>query len=575
MHSRLWHIILLTALTLTACSDGVLKDVNWRFWNRESPGEYMVASAHPHATRAGLDVLARGGNAIDAAIAVQMVLTVVEPQSSGIGGGAFLIYFDPETQSVESFDGRETAPASLTPDIFLDDQGKPKSFFDRFLGGKSVGVPGAVAMLEMAHREHGNLPWAELFDAAINLAENGFEVSPKLHRALTYLPSVSEMPDTRAYLTDEGVPYGVGTIVRNPELADSFRKIARGGAKAFYQGDIADAIIGAVAEAPVNPSVMTHQDLLSYEPKKREAVCGPYRDWRVCGMGPPSSGGLTTLQILGLLEPFNLGAYGPGDAEAVHLIMEASRLAYADRGRYMADSDFVDVPLKGLIDKDYLASRALLIDPDRSMGKAQPGVPPRGQQASLQGDDRSPELPSTSHFSIMDGQGRTVSMTTTIEFIFGSHIMAGGFLLNNQLTDFSAVPEVEGRSVANAPAPGKRPRSSMSPTIVFDEAGQVYLVIGSPGGSRIISYVTKTLIGVLDWQLDLQSVIDLPNMVNRNGITEIEPSEGSENLKEALEAMGHEVKIGVLQSGLHGIRVTEQGLEGGADPHGVGTAESD
>lgn len=573
MQARLWHIFAVAGLALAACSNSGLSDRNWRFWAQEPGPQQMVATAHPRATRVGLDVLARGGTAIDAAIAVQMVLNVVEPQSSGIGGGAFLVYFDPATQTIETFDGREKAPTSLTPDIFLDAEGKPKPFFDRLLGGKSVGVPGVVAMLEMAHREHGGLPWAELFDAAIDLAENGFEVSPKLHRVLTSLPSAAKMPDTRAYFTDDGVPYGVGAIIKNPELAETFRKIASGGAAAFYQGEIADAIITAVAQAPVSPAVMTHDDLQGYEPKKREAVCGPYRQWRVCGMGPPSSGGLTVLQILGMLEPFDLSDTAPGDPGATHLIMEASRLAYADRDRYMADSDFVEVPVKGLIDKGYLASRARLINIENSMGVAKPGVPPSGELASLQGNDRSPELPSTSHFSIMDRDGRTVSMTTTIEFIFGSHIMAGGFLLNNQLTDFSALPEVGGKPVANAAAPGKRPRSSMSPTIVFDEDGEVYFVIGSPGGSRIISYVVKTLVGVLDWQLDVQSAIDLPNMANRNGVTEIEPSETSEALKAALEALGHEVKVGALSSGLHGIRVTPQGLEGGADPHGVGTAE--
>lgn len=538
------------------------------------PQNFMVAAAHPHATAAGLEILRKGGSAVDAAIAVQLVLTLVEPESSGIGGGAFMLTFDPATGAIEALDGRETAPASATPALHLDDTGKPLKFFDKVLGGKSVGIPGVVAMLEMAHDEHGKLPWAELFPYAIELADNGFEMSPKLHEWLIRLPSINEMPDMRAYFTHHGVPYTVGTTIKNPDYAATLRKIAAGKSDAFYRGDIAGAIIKAVAEAPRRPATITQADFDAYQPKKRAIVCAPYRVYKICSMPPPSSGGITVLQIMQMLEAFDMAALEPGSLEAVHLIAEASRLAFADRDRYIADSDFVSVPIVGLIDPAYLRGRGTAIRRDRSMGKARAGVPPDGSQAFLQGDDAALELPSTSHFSIIDAGGFAVSMTTSVEFAFGSHLMAGGFILNNQLTDFSAVPQIGGQPVANRVEPGKRPRSSMSPTLVFDEDGKLYVILGSPGGSRIIGYVAKTLIGVLDWNLTMQQAIDLPNIINRNGSTDLEA--GLAHLQPGLEALGHEVKISQrMMSGVNAIRITSDGLDGGADKRRIGTAEGE
>lgn len=538
------------------------------------PTHYMVASAHPHATAAGLEVLRKGGSAVDASIAVQMVLSLVEPESSGIGGGAFMLTFDPASGDIEAFDGRETAPASVTPALHLDDTGKPLPFFDRVLGGKSVGIPGVIAMLEMAHDEHGKLPWPDLFHYAIDLAESGFEMSPKLNGTLTRLSTIDKMPDMRAYFTNDGIPYEVGTLIRNPAYANTLRQIAAGKSAAFYQGEIARVIIRAVADAPVRPATITQSDFDAYEPKMRAIICAPYRVYTICSMPPPSSGGITVLQIMQMLERFDMAALGPGSPEAVHLIAEASRLAFADRDRYIADTDFVHVPVAGLVDPAYVRDRGKAIRPDRSMGKAAPGTPPDSARAFLQGDDTALELPSTSHFSIIDASGLAVSMTTSIEFALGSHVMAGGFLLNNQLTDFSSLPEVDGHPVANRVEPGKRPRSSMSPTFVFDENGELYLILGSPGGSRIIGYVTKTLIGVLDWNMSMQEAIDLPNIINRNGSTDLEA--GLAGLKESLEALGHEVRISdVMRSGVNAIRITDEGFDGGADKRRIGTAEGE
>ncbi|TNE60034.1 MAG: gamma-glutamyltransferase [Alphaproteobacteria bacterium] len=537
-----------------------------------SPKPTMVASAHPYATRAGLDVMARGGSAVDAAIAVALVLTVVEPEASGIGGGTFLLYWDEAAQSLMTYDGRETAPQSAPETLFLDDKGKPKPFFDKVLGGQSVGVPGAIALYAKAHDAHGNLPWADLFTPAIDLAENGFEVSPKLNRWLTRLPTVERMPQIKGYFTDNGLPYPVGATLKNPDLAHSLRLIAAQGPDAFYRGAITDEIIENVAHAPLNPATLTRADFAAYEAKVRGNLCGPYRQYTVCSMPAPSSGGLTLLQILGLLEATDFDQQEPGSAKAWHMFVEASRVAFADRDFYIADPDFVDVPSTGLIDKAYLAARAQLINKDHFGGKASHGVPPGA--ASDPGEDASPELPSTSHFAVVDAQGNAVTATATVEFAFGSHLMAGGFILNNELTDFSAVPEVDGKKIANRVEPGKRPRSSMTPTFVFDEDGKLYMIIGSAGGANIIGYVAKVIVGVVDWNLDLQSAINLPNVINQNGPTRVEDRPDTMALSTALEAMGHEVSRTELMSGLNGIRLTPRGFDGGADPRRDGTAEA-
>ena len=424
---------------------------------------YMVAAANPYAVDAGLQMMRAGGSAVDAAIAVQMVLTLVEPESSGIGGGAFLLLYDPAIKQVTSFDGRETAPASATPGMFLDANGKPRPKDEVIPGGLSVGVPGDIAMLEMAHKRYGRLAWAKLFEPAIALAEKGFPVGRKLAATLRNHPEMARMPDIKAYFyKPDGTPLKQGEILRNPELAKTLRLIAAGGAKAFYTGAIAQAIVDKVSHAPLNPARMTLADLSSYRAKERPPVCGTYRAWRMCSMGPPSSGGVSVLQILGELEGFSPKQLQPNTLSEIHLFSEASRLAFADRAKWLADPDVVHVPVSGLLDRNYLAARAKLIDPKHDMGMASAGDPPMKHAALDFAPQRTPQLPGTSHMSIVDGRGEVISMTTTVEYIFGAEMMAKGFFLNNELTDFSLEPAIDGRPVANAPAPGKRPMSAIA-----------------------------------------------------------------------------------------------------------------
>lgn len=535
----------------------------------------MVAAANPLAAAAGRDTLRAGGNAIDAAIATQLVLNIVEPQSSGIGGGAFMLYWSNADRRVESFDGRETAPAAARPDRFMGPDGKPLPFMTAVVGGKSVGVPGTLKMLALAHAKHGRLPWPTLFQPAIRLAEEGFAISPRLHDMLAAEPHLAAAEPARSYFYDsDGKPKPVGTLLRNPELAAVLRGIAEHGVDFFYKGKIARDIVTTVTHAPGNPGDISEADLAGYQAKERPPVCGAYRRYRICGMGPPSSGGVGVLQILGLLQRFDMRRMKPMSPDGFHLFAEAGRLAYADRDRYLADSDVLPVPVRGLIDPAYLAERSRLIDIRRDMGRAESGTPP-AQHALRWGDDDGHELPSTSHLSIVDRWGDAVSMTTTIENEFGSRLMVDGFLLNNELTDFSFRPEVDGVPVANRVEPGKRPRSSMAPTLVFGPNGKLLLVIGSPGGSEIINYVAESLIAVLDWGYDIQSAVGLLHVGNRNGPTEIEAVAGAEALAAALRARGHTVVLRDLNSGLHGIERTQRGLEGGADPRREGVALGD
>ena len=541
---------------------------------------HMVVAAHPEAASAGLAMLERGGTAADAMVAMQLVLGLVEPQSSGLGGGAFLLYHDGESGQLATYDGRETAPMAADGNLFMGADGEAMKFFDAVIGGRSVGTPGTAALLAEIHRKHGKLAWADLFEPAIRLAEEGFTVTPRLNESIAAnAESLFRYPATRQYFfSEEGVPMFPGTLLKNQAYADTLRAIAAEGEKAFYSGEIASDIVNVIQSAEGNPGLLAMEDMAAYEIKERPPVCLSYRESEICGMGPPSSGMLTVGQILGMLETHDLAALGPDNPESWRLIGEASRLAFADRGRYMADSDFVKMP-KGLLNPAYLAERAKLLNPaDKGpttlpQNDVQPGEPPM-DHALLFGDDQSLEFPSTSHFSIIDRFGNAVSMTTTIENAFGSRLMVRGFLLNNELTDFSFVPEFAGKPVANRVEPGKRPRSSMSPTIVYRD-GKPWLLIGSPGGSRIIGYVAKTLIAMIDWKMDMQAAINLPHLVNRFGAYDVEEGTAAEKLAPALAEFGYRVESRSLNSGLHGIAITAGGLEGGADPRREGVALGD
>ena len=544
-------------------------------WTDKQPvtaRHWMVAAANPLAVEAGNRTLKRGGSAVDAAIAVQLVLGLTEPQSSGIGGGTLLLVHDARAKRLIAYDGRETAPAAARPDRFLKN-GEPLEFHDAVLGGKSVGVPGTLRVLEMAHRKHGRLPWASLFEPAIALAERGFTVSPRLHSALANDRYLTQ-PRLRAYFFDDnGKALPAGTVLRNPAYAATLRAIAAHGAAAFYAGDIARDIVETVASHPWNPGDMTLADLANYRGVVREAVCDTYRRYRVCGFPLPSSGGITVLQMLKILEPYDLAAMGPASFWSVHFVSEAGRLAYADRGVYEADPAYYVAPT-GLLDPDYLRSRSRLIRSDTSMRRAQAGDPPeRGAAAAsiAPGEHAALEFPSTSHISIVDRYGNAVAMTTTIEDAFGSRLMTrGGFLLNNELTDFSFVPSDGGKPVANRVEGGKRPRSSMAPTIAYDESGRVAIVVGSVGGSAIINYVTKTLIGIIDWGLDPQAAIALPNFGSRNGPTELERGTPVAQLAPKLQALGADVQVSEFTSGTQAIVRTRDGWIGGADPRREG-----
>lgn len=532
---------------------------------------WMAVAANPLAAEAGVQVLRDGGSAVDAAIAMQMVLNLVEPQSSGIGGGAFLTVHDAARGRILSYDGRETAPAAARPDDFLRD-GQPLPYREAVNNGRSVGVPGLLRMLELAHRKHGKLRWARLFAPAIALAEQGFPVSPRLHAQIAGNPGLYAQAPARAYFYPDGRPAPVGMLLKNPALAEVFRRIASEGAQAFYTGNIARDIVHAVGSHS-QPGTLSLTDLERYEALEREPLCGGYREFRLCGIGPPSSGTLSVLQILGVLEQHRPGTMRPGSLESVHYFSEAGRLAFADRERYVADPDFAAIPAADLIDPAYLRARGALIDGRQSMGTAEPGNP--GQARERVGSGEALEVPSTSHLVAVDADGNGVSMTSTIEAEFGSKIFVRGFLLNNQLTDFSLKPvDADGRPVLNRVEGGKRPRSAMAPIIVMRD-GRIFLLLGSPGGSAIINFVAKTLLAVLDWKMDLQQAIAFPNMGSRNRGTELERGTALEGLQDDLQRMGHRVTVMPMPSGVHAIMVTRDGLFGAADPRREGMAAGD
>lgn len=554
---------------------------------------HMAAAANPLAAEAGREMLRQGGSAIDAAIAMQAVLTLVEPQSSGIGGGAFIMLWDGKT--VHAYDGRETAPAGATERLFLKPDGTPMAFTDAQIGGRSVGTPGVLRALEMAHKKTGHLQWAKLFEPAIRLSEQGFAISPRLHALIAADRFIPQSPDMAAYfLNADGTPKATGTLLKNPALAAVFKRIAKEGPDALYHGPIADEIARKV-QGNRNAGSLSQADLKAYTAKERTPLCTDYKQYQVCGMPPPSSGGIAVAQILGTLQAVEardprlaiapmkpVKSASPAGLEptpeAVHLIAEAGRLAFADRGLYVADSDFVAVPVAGLVAPDYLAKRAALIGA-RSMGIAKPGQPAGIQVAYA--PDRSPLRISTSQVVAVDDQGGAVSMTTTVEAAFGAHVMVQGFLLNNQMTDFSFIPEENGQPVANRVEPGKRPRSAMAPTLVFDrKSGELLATVGSPGGSQIIEYVSKSLVAMLDWNLDPQAAISLPNFGSRNGATELEQGLFSPALKQALKDKGHALSEIDMTSGIQAIVRTRDAhgklsLSGGADPRREGEAVGD
>ena len=537
---------------------------------------HMVVAAHPLAAQAGREMLRQGGSAIDAAIATQLVLGLVEPQSSGLGGGAFIVHWQNAARGVTTFDGRETAPASARPDRFIVN-GAMMDFPDAVRSGLSVGVPGVIRAMELAHGKFGKRAWSELFAPAIALAEEGFPLPARLHDLLKWEGAEAFAPEARRYFfNDDGTPKAAGTILKNPAYAETLRAVASGGAKAFYEGAIADAMVAAVAVAPIAKGDLTAADLASYHAKERDALCFPYRARTLCGMGPPSSGAMTIAQTLKLIEPFSVipGADNAMRASALHVISEAEKLAYADRNRYIADPDFVAVP-DGLLDDTYIADRRKLIDIDTAMEKPNAGLPP-GIAKRTFGKDATHEVAGTSHLSVVDDQGNAVAMTTTIEGAFGSHLWAAGFLLNNELTDFSLMPAgSDGLVAANAVAGGKRPRSSMSPMLIFDSQGALEGVTGSPGGSRIIMFVTKTLVAMLDWGMDAQQAAALPNFGSDGGALTYEPSPSFALNAVALKSYGHTLNAEYMTSGVHTILRRNGELEGGADPRREGVALGD
>jgi gamma-glutamyltranspeptidase / glutathione hydrolase len=607
--ARAFVFLCVSTLWLTSCAvppkdsqqpEGASGFVEKKGW---TTSQFAVAAANPLATDAGYQILKAGGSAIDAAIAVQMVLGLVEPQSSGIGGGAFLLHqaadkkcaaVQTQSQSqcgLQAFDGRETAPALATENLFLGADGKPIAFIDAVVGGKSVGAMGTVRMLELAHQQHGKLPWHSLFLPAIQLATEGFSVSPRMNTLLQSEVHLKKDAVAAAYFYDPaGKPWPVGHVLKNPEYAEVLKLIATHGAKALHEGEVAQAVVNKVQSHPTNSGKLSMADLAGYAPKVREAFCTDYsasqKQYVICGMPPPSSGAIAVSQILGMMRPVSATL----NADFLHHYTEASRLAFADRAQYVADPDFVQAPTgnwKSLVAPDYLASRAKLIG-EQSMKVAKPGVPAGAKSAYAPMPDQ-PEF-GTSHISIIDGFGNALAMTTTIEDAWGARQMVnrgkldasgkpilGGFLLNNELTDFSFAPtDAEGKPIANRVQPNKRPRSSMSPTLVFDKAtGALVASVGSPGGALIIHYTAKTLYGMLNWGLNAQEAINLPNFGSLNGPTVLEEKRFPAATIEALKARGHEIREVAMTSGLQGIQKTKDGFFGGADPRREGVVRGD
>lgn len=561
----------LFALTLAACASGDQPQQSPRA--AMPTREAMVAAANPYAVEAALEILREGGTAVDAAIAAELVLGLVEPQSSGIGGGGFMLHYNASDERISGYDGREWAPAGATPNMFLDARGRSIPFLDAQTSGRAVGTPLLVAMLKLAHDDHGRLPWARLLAPAERLAENGFVVSPRLARFIAAQAQNGRLRadfGTRAYFFDrEGNPIGAGATLRNPQYAATIRAIAAQGPRALTEGAIAEGIVAAVRRGP-RGGTMTLEDLQTAQPRRFDPLCGPYRVYRVCSTAAPGSGA-AVLQILGLYQRARPEPEGAGSVDDWAAFLWASRLAYADRDHYVADDQFVPVPIQEMIAPAYLDQRASLIDLARAPNFVGAGQPAGQELYDRWGRDDGPDS-GTTHLVIVDSWGNAVSLTATVESVFGSQRMTSGFLLNNQLTDFSFAPTLNGRPVANAVAPHKRPRSSMVPTIITRRDGELEMVIGSPGGSAIVGYVARTTIGVLDWDLPVQEAINLSNATARTSPANIEAARMPAGVQAGLRQRGWEMRdvAGLEESGIHAIRVTPRGLEGGADPRREG-----
>jgi len=539
--------------------------------------DFIVVSANKFASEAGYQIIEKGGNAVDAAIAVQMVLNIVEPQSSGIGGGGFLLYYDSEKKRVISFDGRETAPSKATEKLFLDENNEPMSFMEAIKGGRSVGTPGLIRMLQIAHGKYGKLKWKELFIPAIKLAKNGFPLSPRLHKMLSEIEhQKSDDEMQKLYYGKNGNPLDIGTIIKNNKLAKVFTEIADNPDN-FYEGEIAKDIVRTVNNNKFSKGSLSLEDLKNYKAYEKSSICRLYKDNKICGMTTPSSGGITILQIMGILNNFKINDLQFPSVKAISVISEASRLAFADRNKYIADSLFTSVPTDRMLDPSYLEKRAdlireNLIKDDSIIPSVEAGEISTDYNLYSMLDDF--ERPSTTHISIIDKKGNAVSMTSSIEYAFGSGTMVNGFLLNNQLSDFSFVPEKDNMKIANRVEANKRPRSSMSPTIILDKNDNLKMVVGSPGGSRIIGYVMQTIIAVLDWKYDIQKAINMPHIISKSrNIVELEKGYDLDKYADELNKLGYKTVVRDLNSGLHAIYVNENGtLTGAADPRREGYA---
>jgi len=544
---------------------------NYRILKSVKAKKHVIVTADEAASKAGEEMLKKGGNAVDAAIAAQMVLNVVEPQASGIGGGGFLLYYDAKTKKTSYFNGRETAPAKAYPEMLLKDE-KPRAFNDVVQGGLSVATPGALKILKETHEKYGKLKWAELFEPAIKLSRDGFVVSPRLHTLMVHIAYLKNFDEAaKVYLKPNGAAYEVGDVIKNPAFAKTLQTIADEGIETFYNGKIANDIVRAVQNSKINPGLLSAKDLKNYSSKSGELICTNYRvKYKICSMPLPSSGGVTLLQILGILENFNLAKLKPNSPEALHLVVEATRLAYADRNEYLGDVS--GVPIEKMLDKNYLMMRSDLINPKKAMLKVEPGKFPESKNLAF---NHSVEHPSTTHLSVVDDEGNAVSYTSSIEYFFGSALMVDGFLLNNQMTDFSFLPEINGKPVANRIESNKQPRSSMTPTFVFDQRDNLIMVVGSPGGPRIIQYTLRTILDVLDWKLDVQKAVSMPNYVVLNDVVELEKNTAITKLMSALKKMGHQVTIKDITSGIHAITIKKDGMKGGADPRRDGAAVGD